>query len=113
MVEVDEARQRRVVAELGVAYQMWVMAEVGFFCVNFDLNFFFFGGSSFGFEFCYWFVLILGWIFFVGSWWWSWGLPWWWWKEVGFLLWVICEFMVVKVEDCRGDGGGVAMGFDG
>ena len=42
MVEVDEARQRRVVAELGVAYQMWVMAEVGFFCVNFDLNFFFF-----------------------------------------------------------------------
>ena len=42
MVEVDEARQRRVVAELGVAYQMWVMVEVGFFCVNFDLNFFFF-----------------------------------------------------------------------
>ena len=73
VVEVDEARQRRVVAELGVAYQMWVMAEVGFFCVNFDLNFFFFfGGSSFGFEFCYWFVLILGWIFFVGSWWWRW-----------------------------------------
>ena len=42
MVEVDEARQRRVVAELGVACQMWVMAEVGFFCVNFDLKFFFF-----------------------------------------------------------------------
>ena len=33
-------------------------------------------------------------------------------RRCGFLLWVICEFMVVKVEDCRGDGGGVAMGFD-
>ena len=42
MVEVDEARQRRFVAELGVACQMWVMAEVGFFCVNFDFKFFFF-----------------------------------------------------------------------
>ena len=29
-----------------------------------------------GMAFCYWFYLILGWIFFVGSWWWSWGLPW-------------------------------------
>ena len=68
MVEVDEARQRRFVAELGVACQMWVMAEVGFFCVNFDFKFFFFffGGSSFGFKFCYWFDLILGWIFFCG-----------------------------------------------
>ena len=31
---------------------------------------------------------------------------WWWWKGVGFLLWVICGFVVVKVGDCRGDGGG-------
>ena len=38
-------------------------------CVNFDLIFF--CGSSFGFRICYWFDLILGWIFFVGSWWWS------------------------------------------
>ena len=45
--------------------------------VNFDLIFF--CGSSCGFEICYWFDLILEWIFFVGSWWWSWGLPWWWW----------------------------------
>ena len=76
-------------------------------CVNFDLIFF--CGSSFGFEICYWFDLILVWIFFVGSWWWSWGLPWWWWwwwKGVEFLLWVICGFMVVKVGGCRGDGGG-------
>ena len=48
------------------------MADIGCgrggFCVNFDLFFFFFV-SSFGFGFCYWFDLILGWIFFVGSWW--------------------------------------------
>ena len=25
---------------------------------------------------------------------------------MGFLLWVICGFAVVKVGDCRGDGGG-------
>ena len=37
--------------------------------VNFDLIFF--CGSSCGFEICYWFDLILEWIFFVGSWWWS------------------------------------------
>ena len=41
---------------------------------------------------------------------------------MGFLLWIICGFMVVKVGGCRGDGGdhgflglpwggGVAMGF--
>ena len=42
MAEVDEVRQRRVVAEVGAAWQMWVVAEVGFFCVNFDLIFFFF-----------------------------------------------------------------------
>ena len=24
---------------------------------------------------------------------------------MGFLLWVICEFMVMKVGGCRGDGG--------
>ena len=47
----------------------------------------------------------------MGSWWWSWALPWWWWKGVGFLLWVICGFMVVKVGGCRGDGSGVAIGF--
>ena len=35
------------------------------------LTFFFFNGLSFGFEICSWFDLILGWIFFVGSWWWS------------------------------------------
>ena len=34
-------------------------------------------------------------------------------RGVGFLLWVICGFMVVKVGGCRGDGGGVAMGFGG
>ena len=79
----------------------------GGFCVNFDPFFL----SSFGFGFCYWFDLILGWIFFVGSWWWSWVLRWWWWKGVGFLLWVICGFMVVKVGGCRGDGSGVAIGF--
>ena len=27
-------------------------------------------------------------------------------EGVGFLLWVICGFMVVKVGGCRGDGGG-------
>ena len=42
MAEVDEVRQRRVVAKVGAAWQMWVVAEVGFFCVNFDLIFFFF-----------------------------------------------------------------------
>ena len=75
-------------------------------CVNFDLIFF--CGSSFGFGICYLFDLILGWIFFVRSWWWSWGLPWWWWwwKGVGFLLWVICGLLVVKVRGCRGDDGG-------
>ena len=25
---------------------------------------------------------------------------------MGFLLWVICGFMVMKVGGCRGDGGG-------
>ena len=30
---------------------------------------------------------------------------------MGFLLWVICGFMVVKVGGCCGDGGGMAMGF--
>nr|POF10534.1 hypothetical protein CFP56_04759 [Quercus suber] len=32
---------------------------------------------------------------------------------MGFLLWVICGLMVVKVGGggCRGDGGSVAMGF--
>ena len=30
---------------------------------------------------------------------------------MGFLLWVICGFMVVKVGGCRGDGSGVAIGF--
>ena len=31
--------------------------------------------------------------------------------SVGFLLWAICGFLVVKVGGCRGDGGSVAMGF--
>ena len=93
------------------------MVDIGYgkggFCVNFDFIFIFFCGSSFGFRLCYWFDLILGWIFFfVGSWWWSWGMSCWWWKGVGFLLWAICGFMVVKVGGCRGDGGGVAMGFE-
>ena len=52
MIEVDEARQKKVVAKVGAAWQMWVVVEVGFFCVNFDLIFFF-CGSSFGFGFCY------------------------------------------------------------
>ena len=90
------------------------MAEVGFFCVNFDLIFFFFFCDSyFGFGFCYWFDLILGWTFLwvhgggVGGYCGGGG------RGVGFLLWVICGFMVVKVGGCCGDGGGVAMGFDG
>ena len=99
------------------------MAEVGFFYVNFDLIyiyiyiyiffFFFFCGSSFGFGFWYWFDLILGWTFLwvhgggVGGCCGGGG------RGVGFLLWVICGFMVVKVGGCCGDGGGVAMGFDG
>ena len=94
------------------------MAEVGFFYVNFDLIYiyiykFFFCGSSFGFGFCYWFDLILGWTFLwvhgggVGACCDGGG------RGVGFLLWVICGFMVVKVGGCRGDGGGVAMGFGG
>ena len=29
-------------AEVGAAWQMWVVVEVGFSCVNFDLIFFFF-----------------------------------------------------------------------
>ena len=35
-------------------------------------------------------------------------------RGVGFLLWVICGFMMVMVGGgggCCGDGGGVAMGF--
>ena len=35
------------------------------------------GMAELGMAFCYSFDLILGCIFFVGSWWWSWGLPWW------------------------------------
>ena len=30
---------------------------------------------------------------------------------MGFLLWVICGFMMVEAGGCCGDGGGVAMGF--
>ena len=48
------------------------MVDIGYgkggFCVNFDFIFIFFCGSSFGFRLCYWFDLILGWIFFFFLW---------------------------------------------
>ena len=77
---------------MGAAWQIWVVVEVGFFCVNFDLIFFFF--------FCGFMVVELGVVVMVV-------------EGVEFLLWVICGFMVVKVGGCRGDGGSVAMSFDG
>ena len=51
--------------EVGAAWQMWVMAEVGFFCVNFDLIFFFFFfvGHLLDSDFAIGLILILGWIF--------------------------------------------------
>ena len=65
------------------------MVDIGYgkggFCVNFDFIFIFFCGSSFGFRLCYWFDLILGWIFFF------------------------CGFMVVELGDVVlvVEGGGV------
>ena len=88
MAELDEASK-------GWLWQRWVMCKFGldiFFC-----------GSSFGFGICYWFDLILGWIFCVGSWWWSWGLSCWWWKGVGFF------FIMGHMWVHGGDGGRVAM----
>ena len=65
-------------------------------------GFFFFGCcdpclKELGMAFCYWFDLILGWIFFVGSWWWSWGLPW-------FSLILILILWVVVVAGVCGWG---------
>ena len=52
--------------------------------------------AKLGMAFCYWFDLILGWILFVGSWWWSWGLPWF---GLILILWVA---VVVAVGGCHG-----------
>ena len=52
------------------------------------------GMAELGMAFCYWFDLILGWIFFVGSWWWSWGLPWF------SLILILILWVVVVVGVC-------------
>ena len=77
---------------------VWSFGFYGFFF------FFFFdrclkeevGMAKLGMAFCYWFDLILGWILFVGSWWWSWGLPWF---GLILILWVA---VVVAVGGCHG-----------
>ena len=58
-----------------VGLEFWVLWFFFFFffdrCLKEEV-----GMAKLGMAFCYWFDLILGWILFVGSWWWSWGLPW-------------------------------------
>ena len=55
--------------------EFWILLVFFFFCCDWCLKEEV-GMAKLGMAFCYWFDLILEWIFFfffLGSWWWSWG----------------------------------------